>query len=75
MWLSPSRGAHSFETVARVSRVPITNVPEMVLWTESGLCWCNNYVDLLCLKSYEWRSGNIQDRQDATVRLIRALES
>eukprot|EP00959_Pyramimonas_sp_CCMP1952_P459651 9478577-Pyramimonas_sp.AAC.1 len=29
-------------------RIPMINVPEMVLWKDSGLCGRNSYVDSLC---------------------------
>eukprot|EP00959_Pyramimonas_sp_CCMP1952_P255703 5341146-Pyramimonas_sp.AAC.1 len=43
----------------------------MVFCKGSGFGGCNSYAD--SLKSQEWRSGAIQDRQDAAVRLIRGI--
>eukprot|EP00959_Pyramimonas_sp_CCMP1952_P383763 8042510-Pyramimonas_sp.AAC.1 len=51
----------------------MTSAPEIVFWKESGLCGRNKYVDSL-LKSQNWPSGTILDRQDAAVRLIRGVE-
>eukprot|EP00959_Pyramimonas_sp_CCMP1952_P425274 8908147-Pyramimonas_sp.AAC.1 len=66
------RRAHSF-SFTRVPRVPMVSVPEIALWKDSGVCGRNSYVDSRCWKSQAWRSGTIQARQDATVRLIRGV--
>eukprot|EP00959_Pyramimonas_sp_CCMP1952_P086471 1808829-Pyramimonas_sp.AAC.1 len=54
-----------------MSRIPMISVRKGVL---EGLRIMGGHQlrEVAVLKSHEWRSGTIRDRQDATVRLIRS---
>eukprot|EP00959_Pyramimonas_sp_CCMP1952_P195238 4082328-Pyramimonas_sp.AAC.1 len=50
----------------------MVNVPELVFSSDSGLSCRNSYVEPQC-RNQERYSGTIQDRQDATIKLIRGV--
>eukprot|EP00959_Pyramimonas_sp_CCMP1952_P321017 6718110-Pyramimonas_sp.AAC.1 len=52
----------------------MVNVSEHVCWHDVAVSGRNSSVDSWCLRSQEWCSGKIQDRQDATVTVSRGVE-